>query len=113
MPTREDEIAEQARIVRGLREDAGLTQEQCAALVGVTQSEWSRWECGSRLARRGFLARVQQALAPYRGRGAQVRRAREERRAATLRTLSTEETLSEPDWLAIERAANGDSGLGP
>lgn len=28
------------------RESVGLTQQQCAALVGVTRVTWTRWETG-------------------------------------------------------------------
>jgi len=34
--------------IRSAREQAGLTQTEAAALIGVTRITWTRWETGTR-----------------------------------------------------------------
>ena len=47
--------APQPEQIRAAREQAGLTQEQAAALIGYTMRAWQEWEAGNRGMRKALF----------------------------------------------------------
>ncbi len=50
------------RVARLVREEAGLTQEELASVLGVSAPAISRWEAGTRHPRRAVAAAYAEAL---------------------------------------------------
>jgi transcriptional regulator with XRE-family HTH domain len=49
-------------MIKEIRESAGLSQEKMARLTGVSQSQISRWESGSRSPRLRDLEAIRKAM---------------------------------------------------
>lgn len=131
--SRDEQLQAQTVLLRGARLKSGLSQEQVAALCGVSQPAWSLYERGRRLAPEGFGQRVAKELlnveVPLR-----ARRGRPPRGVCDHAHLPTGDTCktcgfvaapfpedTDPnyvDWLTEEARANGvteerDNGVEP
>ena len=51
-----------AKAIRALRDERGLTQRELGALIGVSDKAVSSWELGTKMPRRGALARLAEVL---------------------------------------------------
>lgn len=117
-------LLDQKLILRGARSKTGLSQDQLAALCGVSQPTWSLYERGLRLASHEFMARV----AAESSRASETRPQKQRRSSGRTPREPTQELLDamqemkralvhgsptaapprqEVDWLAEEARANG------